>query len=641
TLFIVHSTPSHTIVVSSDPGKIQAGGDIVINGALNNRDSAVIAGGDLVASQPVNNQATKGQDITRSTGTAELTTVESCGLFGSDHCREWHGKSAYNPAPVYGTPYDLPTLTYQIHTATGGTAPTIGNRTAIGSSQPVSQPINTSGGYAWAQPNTTLPSSSLFQVHDDNGNHPLIETDPRFADYRQWLSSDYMISALSLQPDSLLKRLGDGYYEQKLVQDQVAELTGRRFLTGYSSDEAQFQALMNAGVTYARQWHLIPGVALTAAQVAQLTSDMVWLVAKDVQLPNGKTERVTWTNSGTIAGRNLVAVGADDINNLGGRILGNSVSLSARNDIDNIGGSIVAGDTLSLNAGRDINIVSTHQHISNTVGASQFSRDSILQTAQLKVRNTDGKLLASAGRDLVLTAANVDNAGTGTTGSEGAATQLQAGRDIRLDTLTTGQENRVVWDADNHDTHGNQQDVGTRIRSAGDLAMIAGTDIQAKAAGIHSDNGTLNLQAGHDIQLTDGQSSTLWDEARKVTSSGMFSSSTSISRDNVSDSRSVATKLSGQSVQLSVNHDITLQGNQIDANGNIALLAGDNISLLAGRNQHSESHYREEQKSGFSTKGYGKSHTIDTVDMASLRHDGSSLHSTQGNIALAANLAEQ
>ncbi|WP_155802510.1 DUF637 domain-containing protein [Halothiobacillus neapolitanus] len=430
---------------------------------------------------------------------------------------------------------------------------------------------------------------------------------------------------------------------------------------------------MNAGVAYAKQWHLIPGVALTAAQVAQLSSDMVWLVAKDVQLPNGKTERVlvpqvyaasnpndpgsngslisanriqtlgqgTWTNSGTIAGRQLVAVGADDINNLGGRILGQSVSLSARNDINNIGGSIVAGDALSLNAGRDINIVSTHQHVSNTVGASQFSRDSILQTAQLKVRNTDGMLLASAGRDLVLTAANVDNAGTGTTGSEGPATQLQAGHDIRLTTLTTGQENRVVWDADNHDTHGNQQDVGTRIHSAGDLAMIAGNDIQAKAAGIHSDNGTLNLQAGHDIQLTDGQSSTLWDEAHKLSSSGLFSSSTSISRDNVSDSRSVATKLSGQSVQLSANHDIALQGSQIDANGNIALLAGDNISLLAGRNQHSESHYREERKSGFTTKGYGKSHTIDTVDMASLLNDGSSLHSTQGNITLAANLAEQ
>ncbi|QHQ28590.1 hypothetical protein XaFJ1_GM001855 [Xanthomonas albilineans] len=44
--------------------------------------------------------------------------------------------------------------------------------------------------------------------------------------------------------DTMQQRLGDGYYEQKLVREQIGQLTGRRFLDGYSSDEAQYQALL-------------------------------------------------------------------------------------------------------------------------------------------------------------------------------------------------------------------------------------------------------------------------------------------------------------------------------------------------------------------------------------------------------------
>ena len=106
-----------------------------------------------------------------------------------------------------------------------------------------------------------------------------IETDPRFANYRNWLGSDYLLSQLGFDPANVHKRLGDGYYEQKLVREQIGQLTGRRFLTGYRSDEDQFRALMNAGALFAQQFGLRPGVALSAEQMAQLTSDIEWLVA--------------------------------------------------------------------------------------------------------------------------------------------------------------------------------------------------------------------------------------------------------------------------------------------------------------------------------------------------------------------------
>ena len=38
-----------------------------------------------------------------------------------------------------------------------------------------------------------------------------------------------MFKQLRNDPQNLLKRLGDGFYEQRLVNEQVNKLTGRRF----------------------------------------------------------------------------------------------------------------------------------------------------------------------------------------------------------------------------------------------------------------------------------------------------------------------------------------------------------------------------------------------------------------------------
>ncbi|EHN66495.1 hemagglutinin-related protein [Comamonas testosteroni ATCC 11996] len=51
---------------------------------------------------------------------------------------------------------------------------------------------------------------------------------------------------------------------QQLICEQVALLTGQRFLDGHASDEAQYQALMDAGVTVAQTWGLLPRVAPAA-----------------------------------------------------------------------------------------------------------------------------------------------------------------------------------------------------------------------------------------------------------------------------------------------------------------------------------------------------------------------------------------
>ncbi|PNB76410.1 hypothetical protein C1X30_33855, partial [Pseudomonas sp. FW305-BF6] len=64
----------------------------------------------------------------------------------------------------------------------------------------------------------------------------LIETNPVLTDLKQFMSSDYLLLGLGYNPDQSAKRLGDGLFEQKLIQQAVVARTGQRFIDGQTSD---------------------------------------------------------------------------------------------------------------------------------------------------------------------------------------------------------------------------------------------------------------------------------------------------------------------------------------------------------------------------------------------------------------------
>ncbi|NHB90498.1 adhesin, partial [Photorhabdus tasmaniensis] len=220
-------------------------------------------------------------------------------------------------------------------------------------------------------PDTRLPDNSLYTVQPGSDSHYLVETDPKFTQYKPWLGSDYMQQQLTHDPALVHKRLGDGFYEQRLVRDQITQLTGQRYLPGYHNDEAQFKALMDAGVAFGKAQQLTPGVALSPAQMALLTSDIIWLTNQTVTLTDGTTEVVTVpqvyarvrqgdlssdgallagntvalnsqgdiTNSGTISGRDVTQLTANNLTN-SGFIRGGKVDLTAQQTLTNRGGQI-------------------------------------------------------------------------------------------------------------------------------------------------------------------------------------------------------------------------------------------------------------------------------------------------------------
>jgi len=349
-------------------------------------------------------------------------------------------------------------------------------------------------------PDINLPTNSLFQINPAPKSHYLVETDPRFTNQREWLGSDYMLDALNSDPSTTHKRLGDGFYEQRMINEQVMQLTGQRYLTGYGNDDDQYRALMNAGVTFAEEHGLRPGVALTAEQMAQLTSDIVWLVEQEVTQEDGSITKVLVpqvyarvregdlqgdgtllagnslaldvkndiVNTGALAGRELVDMSADNLTNLEGRISGNRVDLRSRRDLTNLGGDITANESMSLQAGRDLNLASTSERL-----------------AGLYVTEAGGSLSAAAGRDLNVRGADLDSAGD---------LQLGAGRDLDI-ASTMSREQR--WGGVSERS---ELERGASLSAGSDLILDAGRDLTLTAVDVSAGGDGLP-SAGRDLTL--------------------------------------------------------------------------------------------------------------------------------------------
>jgi len=626
---------TETRVDQTDPGQILAGGDLTLTAAtLNNDKSRIIAGGNLTATLgALNNTEVAGQRV--------ITDAGSVTAYWRNHRKlkhdNTHSSTAdYTPAATIHAITLTPTV-YQQHTAPGGG----GTPIAALSTATVNPSLAPQGGQAItpitrvALPagvvrsggiNTRVPNSSLFAATPNPAAHYLIETNPAFANYRAWLSSDYLLDALALDPAITQKRLGDGFYEQRLLREQVARLTGRRFLDGYASDEVQYAALMDNGATFARAWHLVPGIELTAAQMAQLTSDIVWLVEKPLTLPDGSTSRALvpqlyarvregdlqsggaliagnrvnlnvtgdLRNGGTLAGRQAIALTAANLHNLGGRILGDTVAVAANTDLDNRGGAIAADTRLTASAGRDLNITSTTRTQSNIQG----SRTNIERIAGLYVTGSGGSLDLAAGRDLTLDAATLDSAGGAT---------LVATRNLTLGTVQESRNNRIVWDGANYRSDASRAGVGTQIQTQGDLTLQAGNDLTAKAANVTSSQGGLAATAGNDLTLAAGQASTKLDEAHRHKSKSTFSSKTLTTRDILDQTSAQATTLSGNRVTVLADHDLTLAGSNVVSDSGTTLAARNDLTLEAATSTSAETHTVAQKKTGLGRSGFGLS----------------------------------
>jgi filamentous hemagglutinin len=678
---------TETRIVSSDPGQMLAGGAINLTADhLLNDKSRIIAGQALTASVGrVDNTEVTGERITTDSGT--LTNFYRIQRKGRD--RQGTSVTAYKPAPLIEQIALRPTVFTEYATINGSgtqvgarvmanvgdTTRGTGELAGAGRTHTVSpisqvQALTQQNGAGAVEQirtggfNPDLPDSSLFRTNPNSTAGYLVETDPRFTNYGRWLSSDYMLDRLNLDPAATQQRLGDGFYEQKLIREQVAQLTGRRFVDGYASDEAQYRGMIDNAVTLAEQWKLIPGVALTAGQMAQLTSDIVWLVSRDVTLASGEVRQVLvpqvyvrvregdvdgsgalmagrtlnldvrgdLVNSGSLAGRDGVTISVQNLNNLGGRIQGNDVSLNASQDLNNIGGLISANSRLALSAGNDINVRS----ITTDSASEQGTRTALSRVAGLYVSAPAANLIATAGNDINLQAAQVSNTGVG------GKTALVAGNDVTLSTVKESYTQANQWDGDNWRKEAGRNEVGSSVQANGDIRLGAGRDVQARGALVNSDAGAVSVSAVRDINVEAGERLNSADEAHKVKgSNGLFSSKTTTTRDTVAQTTAQGSTFSGEQAVVQAGNNITLTGSNVVSTSGTALVAGNDIKVLAGTETLDEKHTKDVKTSGMFSGGaiavtIGSQQQTNKDSSQQTTAAASSVGATDGNVLISA-----
>ncbi|WP_423763192.1 hemagglutinin repeat-containing protein [Burkholderia sp. NLJ2] len=478
-----------------------------------------------------------------------------------------------------------------------------------------------------ALPDLKLPTSGLYTINPAPGQPYLIVTDPRLTSYTNFISSDYMLGQLNLNPASIEKRLGDGMVEQQMVRNQITQLTGRTFLPGYASAEDEYRALMTSGVNYAKQFGMMPGMALSAAQMDALTSDIVWLVNQTVTLPDGSATQVlapvvylakthandlqptgaliaaddveiraagSATNSGVIKGGSKTVVTATDILNRSGTIASSGTNgttvVSASNDVVNASGQIT-GHRVAVLAGRDVvntTLVDT-VGVSGAAGASKVSQSLIGQQGTIA---STGDLAVQAGRDLSVHGANL---------SAGGDALVTAGRDISVDAVQSKTDQSLYLNDQHHWEESSTTHVTiNEAREEHDSYQ----NVQAKRGSFVSGTAT---KESHDTRASIG----------------------------------VASTVSGDTVQIQAGKDLTVQGSNIVGTNDVKLGAANNVTIRTSQDTVQSANSYEKKESGLMSNG-GLSVSIGTRSMSDQQHStdvtntGSMIGSLNGNLTVAA-----
>lgn len=495
-----------------------------------------------------------------------------------------------------------------------------------------------------------VPNNGLFTTRPGSGSPYLVETDPRFASQAGFLGSDYLMNRLGFNGERTMKRLGDGFYEQRMVLEQITSLTGRRYLTDNTDAMAQYRALMDAGADVASSFQLSVGVALTAEQMSRLTQDIVWMVSQEVNgekvlvpvvylsaahaqdvaqsgaILSGKTMLLdasgNLTNTGTIKAGQDATLKAGTLLNGGNIGAGGNLSVTAAQDILN--GGTIKGGNVSLTAGNDIlsgagigRVDLGGVQLGNTIAPLDASRLGLPQGGAI---SATGNLTANAGRDLTLDRVAVSAGGdlsltakrdlsaTASAIKAGGDAQLVAGRDLSLNAI--GQTSAVRQDGHNVET---TTHTVTTIEAGGNAILGAGRDLVSEGAKIKAGD-QIAVSAGHDVVLnavTDVERhSDASREGRKIIDTRTM------------DESLKGTELSGtKGVIVSAGHDIDATAASITSDkGGVALAAKNDVNLNAGTETHTWAQDTRSKKSGLTSSTTRKTHdaTEDKIGVGTL-----------------------
>ncbi|WP_223822601.1 hemagglutinin repeat-containing protein [Candidatus Pantoea gossypiicola] len=485
---------------------------------------------------------------------------------------------------------------------------------------------------------TAIPDNGLFSQHTAAGSPYLVVTDERFTSQSKFISSDYLLERVGYDPSQVHKRLGDGFYEQRLVREQVLKLTGRPSVNGWDAME-QYQALMNNGSKVAQDFHLVPGVALTPQQIAALQQDIVWLVSETVETAEGP--QTVWvpkvylaqttlrlTGNGAVIGGGNLQLSADSVTSAGNLFADKALSVDS-NQFLHLGGDIKAG---SIDVKAETLTISTD--LQNALRQATMSADNI-SLSGTDIRLQGAKLNATD--NLSLSARNNLEIGTAKSSHSGSLNVIAGAMGNRT---SRGMEEAGKRKAQVSGEW--QQAQGSELNAGGNLLLSAGRDLTLTGSQA-SASGSARVQAGGDIRIGAGTTTnTTHLEANSRTSS--------VSNSRQEDRLLLSTLSGDQGVTLVAGNNLLAEGAQVDSTQGSIGVSAQNVTIRDARAslsaQDSENKregntrsHREEESSRESSTGstFSGQQGVTVIGReGDVTVTGSTLHSEQGAVGLQA-----
>ena len=467
---------------------------------------------------------------------------------------------------------------------------------------------------------SSLPSA-LFIKNVSPDSKYLLETRPKYINLNNFYGSDYFLSRIGYEEKwNRVKRLGDAYYENELIERSITEKLGTRFLNG---KEISAKDLMDNAAIEAKKNGLTIGKSLTKEQIAKLDKDIVWYEYQNVDgiqvlapkiylskntIKNLNTDtrsRITGIedtyvrtgnleNTGLIGGYGNTYVEAKEVNNrtLGNQlaeIRGNNTTIIAQNNINNIGARISGNENLNLAAiNGDILNKSTIEKVEFNNGEFDRSKFTKIDSVGEIVSNNNLNIL------------------TNNYTSVGAVTQaknanINVTNDINILSQETSGEQKFGKDDSQYNYYGFERNIGSEIKAENLTTTaknfnISGSVVTTKTADLNVDK--LNIESKVDKE----------DEINKTSYKGFLKSGSK--KETIHNEENSAGRLYVENKGL-IKGDVNLVGSNLVL-GNDSFVGGK--VTTDSRELHS-SYSLEEKKKGFSgsigssgfSVGYGKS----------------------------------
>ena len=465
----------------------------------------------------------------------------------------------------------------------------------------------------------TTPSA-LFIKNVNPDSKYLLETRAKYINQKEFYGSDYFLKRIGYEDKwTRVRRLGDAYYENQLIERNIIEKLGTRFING---KELSIKELIDNGTDIAKKNALTIGQGLTKEQIAKLDKDIVWYEYQNVDgiqvlapkvylsqntlknlnsdsrtkivgLDNTYIKTNKLENMALISGRGNTFIEADEVNNrtLGNQlaeISGENTQIIATNNINNIGARISANQNLNLIAiNGDILNKSTVEKVEFNNG--EFDRSKFTKIASV------GEIISNGNLNII--ANNYT--------SEGAVTQakntnINVTNDVNISSQKVSGEQKFGKNDGQYNYYGFERNLGSVVKTenlnvTAKNVNISGSVVTTQTADLNVDK--LNIESKVDKE----------DEIKKSSYKSFLKSGSK--KETIHNEENSAGSLYVEN-KGTIKGDVNLVGSNLVLGDNSII----NGKLTTDSNELHSSYSLEEKKKGFSSSigssgfsiGYGK-----------------------------------